>query len=217
MAKAKAKTVPVVASRPNAPVRLRATTFGYNNGRFNVGKYSMRTKEIDLAANVIQRTTGTCTLDGKLIDFKLYGYQRTVMDVRIDVNVIRDVRARIIQTEVVTAEWEVLPPFEAPFAIVQKSPVAIPATYYVGIVYLGASISQSTPAKVKAALVRDLSASCIQTTPITANAVQCSVSDVSAAIIQRTVFVPGVVAGWSPWYPINPDYPAPWDGARVAA
>lgn len=205
------KSAKVGVTSPAAPVRLRATSFGYNNGKFNVGKYSLRTKEIDLEAHVVQHTYGSAKLDARLVDLGAHVYQTTPLTVRLVVNSIKDLSGRIIQTGVTFAEWQVLPPFDAPVDVKQPTPVTIPVVGYVSYANLSVALTQKTPVYVKATFVGGISAAVTQSTPVKVKADFCQVIDTPFGIVQRTVFVPGVNAGWSPWYPINPDYPAPWN------
>jgi hypothetical protein len=194
-----------------ATCSLREPDLGFNRGRYNVDVYSKRHRYADLTAKCVQRTTGTVVIDGKLVDLVAHIYQTTPCNIRVDFIGVRDVVGRIIQTEPTFCEWDVFPPFDIVREIKQTTPVSIAVGYYTPIVYLNAAVSQTTPVVAKATTIFEAKPSCQQFTPVVVNATPGGVADFIATCVQTTVFVPGVVVGWTPWYPINPDYPVPWD------
>jgi hypothetical protein len=197
--------------------RSASSQIGYNNGKYNVGKYSLRGIVVDFSARCIQRTTGTVTIDNNLVDFRPYFYQRTPVSVLVESLPIYNFAVQIIQTEPCFVEWQVLPPFELAPLVEQPTPTTIPVQYYTPNVEIVFGAVQNTPVTLKAALVCDGALSIVQTTPVQLSTTFCHVSDAAFTTSQLTVFVPGVVASWSPWFPINPDYPAPWKPAQQAA
>lgn len=197
--------------------RFRGSQIGYNNGKYNVGKYSMRGVIVDFAARCVQRTTGTVTIDGNLVDFRPYFYQRTPVSVLLESLPLINFGFQIIQTEPCFIEWQVLPPFELTPKIAQPTPTSIDVQYYVPNMDVVFGVVQNTPTTLKATQVFDGALSIAQPTPVQLSITFCDLLDTSASTSQRTVFVPGVVATWSPWFPINPDYPAPWKPAQKAA
>lgn len=194
---------------------MRGPRNGYNNGKYNVGRYSKRVEVIDLVANVSQSTELRVVFETLLADLSASIHQRTPTIINVVAIPTRDIKLRIIQTEETAIEWDVNPPFEAATHVNQRTVSNIGVNYYVGIVYLGAKIAQKTPFKARATFVQGLSANVAQRTVVSTLLTPCAVHDFVAPVVQHTIFVPGANAGWSPWYPINPDYPAPWNDGPV--